>query len=367
MKICFVTFGLSKFNGYGRASLNLIEGLKKLGVEGPILTLTDSSIPKYLSRRAFPLLKHKPTSPLKNPHLLVHDWWLIRKYARQCQGIHFITESFLATTIFGFNKPYIVTVYGTWAIRPLRAHTLSNWVFQRAYRRAGAIISISNYTQRKLRELLFFKADIKTINLGIEIKGYPKKNKRGNELRILSVGALNTAKGFKTSVQAVAKFAQQSSGRVTYTIVSGRYVPAFEKELVEIAQQFHFNNLIFHYQVSDRTLKKFYKEADIFLLTPIEIDGDFEGFGLIFLEAFAAKLPVIASSSGAVPEIIRNGETGLLVKENDVEGILNALKIMVKDKRLRQRCVKNGWQSLAKYSIEEMARKYLQIYHQKFT
>jgi len=367
MKICFVTFGLSEFNGYGRTSLNLIRGLKKLGVEGPILTLSDSPIPKDLSKRAMPLLKHKPTSPLRNSWLLFHDWRLIQKHAKGCQGIHFITESFLATTIFGFSQPYIVTVYGTWAIQPLKAHVLSRWVFQRAYRTAGAIISISKCTQRKLRELLPFKADIENIYLGIEVKGYSRRSKKRGELRILSVGALNQAKGFETSIQAVAKLAQQSSRPVIYTIVSGRCEPAFERELVEIAQKLHFSNLVFRYQVSDKILRKLYKEADIFLITPIEVDGDFEGFGLIFLEAFAAKLPVIASSSGAVSETVRHEETGLLVKENDVEDTINALKRVVRDKAVRQRCVKNGWQSLSRYSIEQMAKKYYQVYRQKFT
>src|SRR3989344_2200555 len=102
MNVCFVGFELSPYHGYGRVALNLVRGLEKLGVTGPILTLSSSSKPKDLAARTYPLLTHLPTAPLSRPWKLYRDWQLIKRFSQSCQGIHFLTESNLATTVFGY-------------------------------------------------------------------------------------------------------------------------------------------------------------------------------------------------------------------------------------------------------------------------
>jgi glycosyltransferase involved in cell wall biosynthesis len=61
-----------------------------------------------------------------------------------------------------------------------------------------------------------------------------------------------------------------------------------------------------------------------------------EGFGLVMLEAMAQQTPVIASAVSAIPEVVRDGETGLLVPPRDVEALAGALKQFLADKPLRQ-------------------------------
>lgn len=61
-----------------------------------------------------------------------------------------------------------------------------------------------------------------------------------------------------------------------------------------------------------------------------------EGFGLVTLEAMAQGVPVIASRVSALPEIIREGETGLLVPPRDVAGLAEALTLLLADRPLRQ-------------------------------
>jgi glycosyltransferase involved in cell wall biosynthesis len=61
-----------------------------------------------------------------------------------------------------------------------------------------------------------------------------------------------------------------------------------------------------------------------------------EGFGLVFLEAMNAQLPIIASAVSAIPEIIMDGETGLLVPPRDVDALVNALRSLLEDSALRQ-------------------------------
>jgi glycosyltransferase involved in cell wall biosynthesis len=72
--------------------------------------------------------------------------------------------------------------------------------------------------------------------------------------------------------------------------------------------------------------------SDVFVMSSL-----WEGFGLVFLEAMSAGLPVVASRVSGVPEVIADGETGLLVPPRDVEALAAALGRVAKDPALRER------------------------------
>jgi starch synthase len=80
-----------------------------------------------------------------------------------------------------------------------------------------------------------------------------------------------------------------------------------------------------------------YAAADAFVL-PTRIDP----FGLVFIEAMAAGLPVVATSINAVPEIVADGETGLLVPPADRPALAQALARLVDDAELRRRMGTSG-------------------------
>lgn len=71
-----------------------------------------------------------------------------------------------------------------------------------------------------------------------------------------------------------------------------------------------------------------------------------EGLPMVLLEAMAAGLPVIATRVGAIPEIIRSGEEGILVDPGDVLGIVEALRRILRDVSLRERLGRNAQRSV---------------------
>jgi glycosyltransferase involved in cell wall biosynthesis len=73
-----------------------------------------------------------------------------------------------------------------------------------------------------------------------------------------------------------------------------------------------------------------YRAADIFCL-PTRADS----LGLVLLEAGAAGLPVVSTSVGAIPEIVRDGETGLVVPPDDPLALVRALSTLIGDRKLR--------------------------------
>jgi glycosyltransferase involved in cell wall biosynthesis len=88
-----------------------------------------------------------------------------------------------------------------------------------------------------------------------------------------------------------------------------------------------------------------------------------EGFGIVLLEAMALDLPIVASDVSAIPEIILNGQTGLLVPPGDPPGLAAAIIRLYRDEELAKALGQAGQLRLARYfSLNEMVRKTIEVY-----
>jgi phosphatidylinositol alpha-1,6-mannosyltransferase len=100
------------------------------------------------------------------------------------------------------------------------------------------------------------------------------------------------------------------------------------------------NRIRFTGRITDRELRELYDSSAIFALPTAAMVGRNaagEGFGLVFLEAAAFGLPVVAGRSGAVPEVVEDGRTGLLVDPDDPAAVANAIGTLLGDPSLRTR------------------------------
>ena len=89
--------------------------------------------------------------------------------------------------------------------------------------------------------------------------------------------------------------------------------------------------------LDDSEVKALYSAADLFCLPGSQRTDAIEGFGLVVLEAAAQGLTAIAGAVGGVPEVVRDGETGLLVPPDDPNAIRFALADLLKDPARRKR------------------------------
>jgi glycosyltransferase involved in cell wall biosynthesis len=90
-----------------------------------------------------------------------------------------------------------------------------------------------------------------------------------------------------------------------------------------------------------------------------------EGFGLVLLEAMAQTVPIIGSAVSAIPEVIVDGETGLLVPPRDTAALANALDLLLRDAALRRHLGLMGQDRLeSAFSVERMAAQTLTLYEQ---
>lgn len=102
-----------------------------------------------------------------------------------------------------------------------------------------------------------------------------------------------------------------------------------------------------------------YKKADIFAFPTFYSN---ECFPLVILEAMQAKLPVVSTFEGGIPDIIDEGVTGFIVRQKDVEALADRLEILIKDKTLRQKMGNAGYDKyLKEFTFERFEQRMTDI------
>lgn len=97
-----------------------------------------------------------------------------------------------------------------------------------------------------------------------------------------------------------------------------------------------------------------YRRADVFCLPSLQ-----EGFGIAFLEAMAAGLPVVACRAGAAPEVVSHGETGLLCEPGSDRELVRSLQRLLTSPRLRRRMGDRGRRRAARHGWPEVAGRFV--------
>jgi len=151
---------------------------------------------------------------------------------------------------------------------------------------------------------------------------------------ILYVGRFTYEKGVSHLIHALPKISSNYPNTVLVLIGSGpllKYYYKLAKQLGVLSQLRIVEN------IPHSELNSYYNAADIFVLPSYR-----EPFGIVVAEAMACQLPVIASNKGGIPEIVKNGKSGILVPIKDSESITNAINILFADKNLREKMGRFG-------------------------
>jgi phosphatidylinositol alpha-1,6-mannosyltransferase len=146
---------------------------------------------------------------------------------------------------------------------------------------------------------------------------------------ILSVGRLIARKGFDTMIQAMPAILQRVP-MARYEIVgAGPHRIALE----ELAKRLNvFASVDFLGSLSDDDMRLAYARAWCFSLPVRSVDNDVEGFGIVYLEAALAELPVIGGINSGAEDAIIDGETGLLVDGNSPTDVAAAVSFLLTDR-----------------------------------
>lgn len=110
--------------------------------------------------------------------------------------------------------------------------------------------------------------------------------------------------------------------------------------------------------ISEKQRDKLLRETDIFVLPSYG-----EGMPMSILEAMSYSVPVVSTTVGGIPELVRDGETGFLVESGDLDALYRKLKCLIQDKELREKFGEKARQFVAaKYNLKFITQQIEQIY-----
>jgi L-malate glycosyltransferase len=192
-----------------------------------------------------------------------------------------------------------------------------------------------------------------SINIKEIEKSKPAKLSIKNKTIFLSVGRFVEEKNYPMLIDAFSKLKNKDS----FLIIIGK---GPEKNNIENLIKMNKIQKKVKIIPSAKDIFSYYKAADIFVLTP-----KYEGFGIVFLEAMAAELPVITLNKKPMSEFIEKDKTGFLI--NNTNELIKTMDFLIKDKELRTIVGKEAKKSIKeKFSIKEMANKYEKVYEDLF-
>jgi glycosyltransferase involved in cell wall biosynthesis len=229
-----------------------------------------------------------------------------------------------------------------------------------SYKKAETIICISNYTKKRVLEYKKLK-NIKVIPNGVG-KMFGKINGGKKESIIMGLGGLKNRKGFHITLKALSLVKKQIPD-IKYFIVGNQndleYFSFLKKIVLDLKLE---EDVISLGNANDDEVKKLYEKSKIFVLNPISDKYNFEGFGLVYLEANSYGLPVVGSYGNGGEDAIKNGYNGYLAKVNDVEDTAEKILQILEDEKLYRKMSKNAieWSNSLKW--RKVFKKYLNIY-----
>ncbi|CAN5496227.1 glycosyltransferase [soil metagenome] len=270
---------------------------------------------------------------------------------------HAHSAAVISAAIFGNKTPVVVSRRVDFAIS---SSPLSIWKYNHSSVKKIICVSeaIKDITAPRIKD----KSKLVVVHSGIDLHRYEnlpienilRKEFKISEDKILigNLSALADHKDYPTFIEVAAKLLHENLLLHFFIIGEG-------------PERTKLENLIRSSQLQNNiTLTGFRKDVpavmsalDIFMIT-----SKTEGLGTIVLEAFACKIPVVATKAGGIPELVIHEKTGLLAEPGDVDQLVNQVKHLIKNPRMKVELAENAANYVQQYSYENTAQKTFEIY-----
>ena len=291
-------------------------------------------------------------------------WFAMTRRFEAIHAIRALPEGLVAWAVARLTfRPVIVYAHG---------EELTGWGRGAKYqamcftlRHANKVVANSDNTRDELLRMGVDPDKIAIIYPGVDIHcfrpGLPFDDlrqalgwRKGQKL-VLSVGRLSRRKGFDIVIRCLPQLLQQGLD-IQYVLIGIGEDHDYLKELateLDISERVH---LLGH--VSPDDLPRWYNACDVFAMPNRDINGDTEGFGMVYLEAAACGKPAIAGTAGGTGSAVIDDTTGLRVDGERVKDVAAAFEGLLTDREYVSRLGEQGYRrAIEEFSWEAVARK----------
>jgi colanic acid/amylovoran biosynthesis glycosyltransferase len=203
-----------------------------------------------------------------------------------------------------------------------------------ALQKMGALfLACSAFVRGRALELGYPAERTIVHSIGADIERFQPPAAGLRQKIVLFVGRLVEKKDCGSLIDAMAEVGRYSPAAELVVIGGGPLLPHYEALAAALGVRCRFLGT-----QPSRVVRDWMALAAVFCVpSVVAASGDAEGFGMVFIEAQAMGLPVVSTFSGGIPEAVRHGETGLLVKERDPRGLAEAILRLLEGDELWQR------------------------------
>lgn len=363
ISIAFVSYQLSKkpMNGVSVYNAAIISKLRYLGV------------------KVYEIWPNRGLTE-KWPFYNISSFQQVTSLCKQ-QKIKIIHSTMADGFILSFvkNIPYVLTVHGVYADEIDKKGALVDALTRKRFDRfigynllieaekvsasnAEIVVVPSEYSKNSLIEQ--YKISTKKIVViphGVNIEEFNAlitciDSSFRHKTKILFVGRLTNRKGLIHLIRATESLSK--SYQIDVRIV-GDGPEKKNLEIYCIKRDIKFVKFLGH--LPRKEVIREFLNCDIFCLPSLH-----EAFGIVLLEAMAAKRPIVATNVGGIPEVVENGEMGILVPPKDEKALEWAIEKLINDIDLRIKMGERGYEKSLSYTWEKSAQRLKQIYESLF-
>jgi glycosyltransferase involved in cell wall biosynthesis len=190
---------------------------------------------------------------------------------------------------------------------------------------------------------------------GFDYQGFRRNFAQDYEKIVYYVGRMTYEKGIHVLLNAAPKVLWEMGSNTKFVIIGGGNTDHLKKQAWDLGI---WDKCYFTGFMSDEDLNRFQTVADCAVFPSL-----YEPFGIVALESFAAKVPVVVSNTGGLPEVVNHSKTGIVTNSNDPNSLAWGILEVLKNPDYVQWLVDNAYQDLKnRFDWAKLAKQTLEVY-----
>jgi glycosyltransferase involved in cell wall biosynthesis len=343
-----------------------LSGTAQHEMDGGVSVTRFRYAPERLERAGYTGSLHR--DPLSKPLValaLPSYFWCFRRAARRAlhdfrpDVVHahwWVPSGIVASTL---RTPFLVTSHGS-DVRLLESVPPTRSLARRVLGRASAITTVSRFLADDLRRLIpQLETPVEVLPMPLDVAHFERgrSEEKVRPSRILYAGNLVASKGVDVLIEAVARLRERGIECELRILGEGP-----ERERLEaLARQLGIAGAVaFSSFVPQSAMPAEYGRSTV---TVLPTRGNAEGLGLTLVEALLAGSAVVGTPAGGIPEVVIDGETGLIARDGDAAHLAQQIGRLISDPELRARLVHcGGERARERHSAISVAARFIDLY-----